>query len=110
MNFELTDDEFQTLKDIFDDWGNDCPYTDTKKRQALGEKLGIFEPIPEPTPEELKRREEFAEKMKPIMEASNYLLEGMIKKNIDILYGKKEWSPIGTKLKIRLPNNYIVGK
>lgn len=108
MNFELTNDEFETLKDIFNDHGSDCPYTDSAKLQALGEKIGILEPIPEPTEEELKRREEFAKRMRPILEASNYLLEGVIKDLIkpNILYGEMKL-PIGTTLRIKLPNGYV---
>jgi hypothetical protein len=58
-SFELTDDEYSTLREIFYDHGSDCPVTCSEHYQALGEKLGILEAIPEPTEEELKRREEF---------------------------------------------------
>ena len=113
MNIELTDDEFEILKDVFFDWGSDCPYTDCDKYRALGRKLGFLEPEkPEKplTEEEIKRRDKFAEAMKPIMQASNHLLEAVLKDlanpKIDILYGSK--SLIGSKLRICLPNDYVV--
>lgn len=115
MNFELNDDEYETLKDIFNDWGSDCPYTDTNKRQALGEKLGILDPIPEPTEEELKRREEFRNSpygllMSKMMTSVNYSMDEMLKNNV-FMRGS-QWdsndTKIGTTLKIRLPNDYLV--
>jgi hypothetical protein len=105
MNIELTDEEFETLKNVFDDWGSDCPDTDVAKWRTLGEKLGFIEPIPEPTAEEIKRREEFAKSMRPILEASNHLLEGITFKPIDVLFGQTK---IGSTLRIKLPNDYKV--
>lgn len=117
MNFELNDDEYETLKDIFNDWGSDCPSVDTNKFQALGEKLGILEPIPEPTEEELKRREEFRnsdayKQITELMKSSNHFLENMAKdlinrKPLEILYGQLKINP---NIKIRLPNDYLVEK
>lgn len=118
MNFELTDEEYQTLKDIFDDWGSDCPYTDCDKRQALGEKLGILEPIPPPTEEELKKQEEFRNSptglmLAALMKQSNHFMqkiaEDLIKDNA-FMSGEQWEDKIGTELKIRIPNNYNIKK
>ncbi len=123
MNFELTDDEFQTLKDIFDDWGSDCPYTDTNKRQALGEKFGILEPIPEPTPEELKRREEFKNsefglfisKMFSDCNSTMSKMAAEAMKDNAFVQGiqwpdefGKEGAKIGSVLRIKLPRDYNI--
>lgn len=117
--FELSDEEFETLRDIFNEHGCDCPSVDCGQFQALGEKFGILEPIPEPTEEELKKREEFknspfALKMTELFKQTNKLL---VQKFIE---EQKEWKwwdeknwgdlKVGTKLKIKLPNDYIVGK
>lgn len=108
--FELTDDEFKTLEEIFDDWGSDCPYTDCEKFNFLAIKLGFreLEVHTVITKEEMERRNRFAEAMRPIMEATNHLLKYIKPFNLDVLYGEK--SLIGSQLRIKLPNDYIVGK
>lgn len=118
MNITLTDDEFKILKEIFYDHGSDCPCTCSEDFQALGEKLGILEPIPEPTEEELKRREEFKNSPYGLLmskmlvqtnkEMAKFLIDGL--KENAFLKNIKTDLPIGTKIKIRFPNNHIVGK
>lgn len=117
-DFNLTDDEFETLRDLFSDHGSDCPYTDSDKLQALGEKLGILQPIPEPTPEELKRREEFRNSpyglmMSELMKSANATMARMLidQQRDSAFMSGEQWgkdAKIGTTLKIRLPADYIV--
>lgn len=59
MQIELNDEELETLKELFNDWGSDCPYADCIKVRALAEKLDFWEPEQLPTEEELKLSEEF---------------------------------------------------
>lgn len=56
---DLSDEDVETIKEIISDWGSDCPVTDYKRVRLLAEKLGLWEPEPEPTPEELAEREAF---------------------------------------------------
>lgn len=115
--FELSDAEFDLLTEIFDEHGSDCPYIDSDAMQALAEKLGIWGPIPPPTEEELKRREEFANSpngklMRDLMLKTN---ESLAKHMLDcipnIYSGEQSADPnikIGTTLRIRLPNDFTV--
>lgn len=117
MLINLTDDEFETLRSLFDDYGSDCPCTDSEKLQALGEKLGIVEPVPPPTEEELRRREEFCNSpygrlMSELFKQSNEFMaltaaEAM--KDNAFMRGT-QWpkGKIGTTLRVRLPSNYVV--
>lgn len=118
-NFELNDEEFETLKDIFSDHGSDCPFTNSEKLQALGEKLGILQPTPPPTEEELKRREEFRNSpyglmMSKLFKQSNASLAKMLieQQRGNAFISSVQWgeggAKIGTTLKIRLPNDYLV--
>lgn len=113
--FELSDEEFEILKDLFSDHGSDCPYTDSNKLQALGEKFGILEPIQPPTEEELKRREEFRNSpfglmmSKMLVSINMSIVEDILKPNALIENFGKEGAKIGSTLKIKLPNDYTVG-
>lgn len=106
---ELTDDEFATLRDAFDDVGCDCPGVDWDKFKALGVKLGFWEAEKPLTEEELKRREELANSpygkmMAELMKTTNdYLID-----NKDMLfYRTGEWDTI-SNLRIKLPNDYHI--
>lgn len=113
--FELTDEEFETLEEIFDDHGSDCPYVDCGQFQALGEKFGILEPIPPPTEEELKRREEFRNSLlgkltrEMFVKANESMVKMLIEQQRDWQWWNDDFSnaKIGTTLKIRLPNDYV---
>lgn len=112
---ELTDDEFETLREAFDDVGNDCPGVDLDKFKALEIKLGFREAEKPLTEEELKKREEFnnssyMKQMRELIAASNHLLKDIVFSDIDVLYGQKNISPIATELRIKLPNDYSVKK
>lgn len=112
--FELTDDELNTLREIFDGVGNDCPSVDWDKFTALGVKLGFWESEKPPTEEELKRREEFAnsqfgKQMQELFARNNQYLEEVerIMKE-DMLFSDHSQWPIGSKIAIRLPNDYNI--
>ena len=65
MQIELNDEELETLNELFNDWGSDCPDADYDKVRALAEKLGFWEPEYKSTEEELKRMaEEFTNSMR----------------------------------------------
>lgn len=121
--FSLTDDEYKTLSQIFDDVGNDCPNVDSDKMQALGEKLGILKPIPPPTPEELKRREEFANSdfgkaiSRLFANANEHIAKALLEHEADLGFvmsdrtNNYQWPEnlkIGDTFRIRLPKDYVV--
>lgn len=61
-NMQFTDDEIETIKDIINEHGSDCPGTDYDKVQELKYKLELDKrSTPEEVAEQEKRRKEFAE-------------------------------------------------
>lgn len=113
---QFTDQEIETIKSLLLDHGSDCPDTDSDAVQALGEKLGVREPIQPPSAEELKRREEYAKS--PAGKMMNELIATTINnmaRNLanDIFTTPKLINQIGSDgvkstLRIRLPNDYTV--
>jgi|HubBroStandDraft_2_1064218.scaffolds.fasta_scaffold357458_1 hypothetical protein len=108
---ELTVEDIEVLKDVFDGYGNDCPGGNTDKIQALAEKLGIWKPIEPPTEEELKRREEFrnsplGKQISELFSQSNeYLIAALENHKLDVLYSKGTQWPVGTELNISIPDD-----
>lgn len=109
---QLTDQDIETIKELLRDHGSDCPSADCAAVQALGEKLGVYEPELPPTAEELKRREEranspFAKLMK---DAQRGLIESMGKQLLTkTLFDEPQVNvKIGSTLRIRLPHDYQV--
>lgn len=110
----FTDDEIETIKALILECGSDCPDVNWDKRQALGEKLGCLDPIPEPTEEELQRRKEFRESPTGVMltgmfsRCVNYAARDLIEQQADfnfardVFWGTKEIKP-GDVLRIKLP-------
>lgn len=111
MRVDLTDDEFDTLKDIFNEHGSDCPSVDCDKMQALAEKMGIWEPKPPLTEEELRRREEL--RKGPLADFAKMLFRPNMLWQ-DGLWFNKVFSEdvsnakIGSQLRVRLPQDYAV--
>ncbi len=123
---QFTDEEIETIKEVFQDWGNDCPYTNYDKVHAIGVKLGIWEEEKPPTEEELQRRKEFAESpmgvvmSKMFKRANDYYTKPVLEKNEALKFMKgdaanhfqwpeefaKESVKIGSKLKIRMTSDY----
>lgn len=64
---QFTDEELEIIKEVFSDWGSDCPSADYAKVKLLGVKLGVWEEEKPPTEEELKRREAYANSPEGIM-------------------------------------------
>lgn len=113
MIIEFTPDEMDTLRDAFNDVGNDCPGVDWDKFKALGVKLGFREAEKPPTEEELKRREEYNNSptgkiMRELFARSNEQLAKMMLKDYESCKDM-QW-PIGAQLRIKLPNDYAVNK
>ena len=121
MQIELTSEELETLKELFNDWGSDQPYADYAKVRALAEKLGFWEPEPDPTEEELKRREEFINSpigkiMSELFKRNNeFIAKTLLDRKLDVKFTKGDadnnyqWNDkIGSSLRIRLPNDYVV--
>ena len=114
MNF--TEAEIETVKSLLLDHGSDCPDMDSDALQALGEKLGVFQPIEPPTAEDLKRREEYANSpagkmMRELFEATNRSLAQSMAEQImtkSFFDGEQLGGKIGSTLRIRLPNDYQV--
>ncbi len=108
--FELSDDEIEILRDIFAAYDlRDC---DSFK--ALGVKLGVWEAEKPLTAEELKRREEFADSqlgqhLRKMMTYHNKHLERIARQGMvdGEFFSGDQW-PVGTELRIRLPNDYQV--
>lgn len=108
---QLTDQDIETIKELLRDHGSDFPNADCAAVQALGEKLGVYEPELPPTAEELKRREEFVKSpmgiaMKEMFAVWNrYMAELAI---IELMDGKFWISDAenGSTLRIKLPNDY----
>lgn len=110
--FELTDDEFDTLREAFNDVGCDCPGVDWDKYKTLGVKFGFWEAEKPPTEEELKRREEVANSPFGIMmkELFNNTCENIFHDTVKFFEGE-QWdtkNTIGSQLRIRLPNDFNV--
>ena len=111
MQIELNDEELETLNELFNDWGSDCPDADYDKVQALAEKFGFWKPKQPPTEEELKRREEFANS--PLGQLTRDIVkrayETIGKQLLEQkeLFDKKD-AEIGSTLRIKLPNDYQV--
>lgn len=118
MQIELSNEELETLKNIYQDWGSDCPGTDYDKYKNLGIKLGWREPDFELTEEELKRREEF--RNSSLGKLTSDLFKQANKKYIEMMKNWKQDAEfmketqqsvkIGSSLKIRLPYDYYVNK
>jgi hypothetical protein len=116
MTIEFTDEEIEIIKEIICDWGCDCPDTDYNKVLELEYKLGLRErPTPEQIAEQERKYKEFAESlngklMAEILKSNNHLLNNIdMNAKVDVLYGSLDMS-ISSKLKIRLPNDYIINK
>lgn len=118
---EFTEEEIETIKDIINEHGFDCPGTDYNKVLELQYKLGLrIRPTPEEIVEQEKRRKEFAEsdlgKLSAAMfERSNVLfLEQQKEWEKDQLFidaGGIQWPDnfkIGSTLRIRLPSDYVI--
>lgn len=116
---ELTDDEFNTLHEAFNDVGCDCPGVDWDKFKALGVKFGFWEAEKPPTEEELKRAEEWRNSpsgklMSDLMKQSNEMSINMAYeyvKDVSFMNGPEwEWSKdtFGFVLRTRLPNDYQI--
>lgn len=110
---QFTDEEIETIKEVFCDWGSDCPSADWAKVQALGVKLGVWEEEKPPTEEELKRRKDFQEsplgkQMIAMFSQSNkytkQITEDVMKDNA--FFSGEQWPAIGTRLKIKLPDDW----
>lgn len=108
---ELTDDEMVTLRDAFDDVGNDCSGVDWDKLKALGVKLGFWEAEQPPTAEEIARREAYLSDplVKQCQEMFKRISDNLFEKYAkDIEYYDGSRWPVGGQLRIRLPNDYQV--
>jgi len=117
MNF--TDQDIETIKELLRDHGSDCPGADSDAVQALGEKLGVYQPELPPTAEELKRWEERAKDpmwivLSQMMSSMNAHLAQSIADDItrdspflSALSANSD-EKIGSTLRIRLPNDYTV--
>lgn len=135
---QFTDQEIETIKALIRDHG--CDYsleTDSVEYQALGERLGVLDPEPVSTPEELaeqaKRRAEFenspmgiilrecwavtnkrfAEALAQDMKFWQSDAENGYQWPIRLINpdGSTKEAPINTvrsTLRIRLPNDYVV--
>lgn len=110
---QFTDEEIETIKDVLNDWGSDCPGTDSNKVRALQVKLGLREPELPPTEEELKRREEFAKSPYGLMMSNLFIQTNdyytKLAKEYTEFYSGEVWgddAKIGTQLRIRLPKDF----
>lgn len=115
MNF--TDQEIETIKSLIRDHG--CDYsleTDSAEYQSLGEKLGVLEPQRKFTDEELAERANRREKWensdfgKLMKDMQRGLIESMSKQVLakSFFDGQQGDAKIGSTLRIRLPNDYVV--
>lgn len=109
---QFTNDEIETLKEILSDWGSDCPSADYAKVQAIGVKLGVWEKEKPPTEEELKRREEFVNSplgrqiQETIKRSNDKMAEILLEQQKDYMFFAGEQWPVGTVLKIKLPDDW----
>lgn len=119
MPIELSSDDIETLKDVFNGYGCDCPDGDTNKIQALAERLGIWKSIEPLTEDQLKRNEEFRNSAfgKQISEmftlSNKYIRElslNIIKPTYSFTAGPQWLDKFDNKdtLKIKLPNDFII--
>jgi hypothetical protein len=112
---ELSDKEVDLVRRLISDWGTDCPELSMSEIQPLAEKLGVWEPEVPPTPEEIKRREEFMKSpaglaIAELFDRSNRQFaedeaEKLMTKNY--LSGV-QWGEIGSDVKVRLPLGWLV--
>lgn len=109
---QFTDDEIEIIKEVFSDWGSDCPSADYSKVHAIGVKLGVWEEEKPPTEEELRKRKEFQESPlgKQIQELFSRSNDYMKKYADDVMrdnvfFSGEQW-PVGTTLKIKLPDDW----
>lgn len=124
MPIELSSDDIEILKDVFNGYGCDCPDGDTNKIQALAERLEIWKPIEPLTEDQLKRNEEFRSSTfgKQISEMFTLSNKYIRKLSLDIIKptysftAGSQWldefdnkdAKIGTTLKIKLPNDFSI--
>lgn len=114
----FTDDEIETIKALISDHG--CDYglsADWSKIQALGEKLGCLDPIPEPTAEQLERDRQFRESpngiaMTEMLKRSNDAMAAMMLEQKsdfnffrDVAWGTKKIKP-GDVVRLNLPDDF----
>ncbi len=107
---ELSDDEFEILRDAFNDVGCDCPSVNWDKFKALGVKFGFWEAEKLPTEEELKRREEWInDEYLKLSKVFAQMDKDLAKKMIENykFFDGVNWPRIGS-LRIKLPNDYQV--
>lgn len=115
MTTQFTDDEIETIKSLICNHGSDCPGTDYQKVLELSYKLGLEQ---RPTPEELeaeeKRNKEFREselgkRLAELFTITNVQSEKLYNRIIeDNIFCKNIQWPIGSELKIKLPNDYLI--
>jgi hypothetical protein len=110
---EFSEQEIETIKELLRDHGSDCPCADSSAIQALGEKLGVYEPEKPPTEEELKRREELANSpagkmMRELINATNQAYAASLAEQItaNSFFDGEQWE--GGRFRIKLPNDFLV--
>lgn len=114
---QFTDDEIETIKDIINEHGCDCPGTDFDKVQELKYKLGLDKrPTPEEIAEQERRRKEFAESdlgkltIAAFERSTALFLEQQKEWHKDnVFINSEQWDgKISSQLRIRLPTDYVV--
>ncbi len=117
---QFTNEEIETIKDIINEWGSDCPGTDYDKVKELQYKLGLRKrPTPEEIAERERRQKEFNEsplgKLNSQMfarTADHIAAELLENERTNVFLSGEQWDKndfkIGSQLRIRLPQNYIV--
>lgn len=111
---QFTDEEIEVIKEVFSDWGSDCPGADYDKVKAVGVKLGVWEPEWPPTEEELARRKAFQESPMGLIisEMFKQTNEAMAKAFLEqqeaaTSYFGEQWNDGEAKqLRIRLPKDF----
>lgn len=112
---QFTDEEIEIIKEVFSDWGSDCPWANYDKVRAIGVKLGIWEEKKPPTEEELARRKAFQEsplgiQMQEMFKRTN---EMMVKSFLEQqeavnLFKGEQWTDNEAKeLRIRFPKDFM---
>lgn len=117
MTHELTDEDFKIVQALVNEHGSDCPGLDYETLRAFAERHGIWEPEPDPTPEELARREalqnsEYGQQMARIFKRCNEDAAKMLIEQLEAktFFDGADWPNDGATLRIRLPKDYIVTK
>lgn len=88
---QISEEDFELIKDIINDWSSDCPGTDWEKVQELRYKFGMdIRPTPEELAEQERKRKEFAET--PFMHGHQWPSEFRT----------------ATELRVKLPNAYLI--